>query len=289
MSNQAALFKPLKNLEDTIGECREFIKREHAARECAEAANRQKDEFLIIIAHELRNPMNSIIGWLEMLQGEKLNEPTTKRAIEAIKRGVKLQAKILEDLFDVSRISTGKLRLNLHEIEVAPVLERVLNDFKVLAEAKQIEIKAIFSPNLGRLTADSYRLEQVLWNLLSNAVKFTANGGKIRVTAERQEFHLEIAVSDTGQGIDSKFLPFIFEPFRQAEHSVDERRDGLGLGLSIVRRIIELHGGSIKADSVGCGQGAVFTIRLPENPTAVNEAHQRFRNSSIGDGASGLL
>lgn len=284
-----ALFKPLDKFEDMVGECFEFIRREREARVRAETANRQKDEFLMIVAHELRNPLNLIVGWLELLQYEKLNEQAARRAIESINRGVKRQVKLIEDLLDVSQISNGKLRLNLREIEIAPIFEDVLNDFKVLAEAKQIELEANFAPDLGQLTADSHRLEQVLWNLLANAVKFTAPGGKICVTTERQELHLEITVSDTGQGIDSEFLPFVFEPFRQAEQSAIAKREGLGLGLSIVRRIIELHGGSIEADSAGCGQGAVFTIQLPKKQTAVIEADQHSPIKAVGAAANDLF
>jgi signal transduction histidine kinase len=259
---RAALFKPLEKLEETLGEYFELLKSEREARVRAETANRQKDEFLMIVAHELRNPLNLIAGWLKLLQCEKLNEQAARRAIEAINRGVKRQVSLIEDLLDVSQISNGKLHLNLREIEIAPVLEDILSDFKVLAEAKQIDLETVFASNLGRLTADPYRLEQVLWNLLANAVKFTARGGKICVEAGRQEPYVEITVSDTGRGIDTEFLPFVFEPFRQAERSADAKPEGLGLGLSIVRQIIELHGGSIKADSAGCGHGAVFTIQL---------------------------
>lgn len=267
----ALLFKPFEKFEETLGECSELLTREREARVRAETANRQKDDFLMIVAHELRNSMNSIAGWVELLRHEKLNGPTAKTAIWSINQSVKRQVKLVEDLLDVSQIRHGKFCLSLREIEIVPVLEDVLKNFRLLTEARQIELKAIFAPNLERLTADSHRLEQVLWNLLANAVKFTGDGGKICVTAAQKELHLEISVSDTGQGIDSEFLPFVFEPFRQAGYSANGKRQGLGLGLSIVRQIIELHGGSIKADSGGCGKGSVFTIRLPKKPTTVIE------------------
>lgn len=286
---KAALFKPLDKFEETVGECFEHFTREREARVRAETANRQKDEFLMMVAHELRNSMNSIVGWLELFQSEKLNKPTARQAIESINRSVKRQVKLIEDLLDASQISNGKFRLNLRDIEIVPVFEDVLNDFKVLAEAKQVKLEAIIAPDLGQLTADSHRLEQVLWNLLANAVKFTANGGMICVTAKQKEPHLEITVSDTGRGIDSEFLPFVFEPFRQAEHSASVTREGLGLGLSIVRQIVELHGGSIKADSAGCGKGSVFTIRLPKKPTVFIESSVRSPNKISGVAANDLF
>ena len=278
----ALLFKPFEKFEETLGECSELVTREREARVRAETANRQKDDFLMIVAHELRNSMNSIAGWVELLRHEKLNGPTAKTAIWSINQSVKRQVKLVEDLLDVSQIRHGKFCLSLREIEIVPVLEDVLKNFRLLTEARQIELKAIFAPNLERLTADSHRLEQVLWNLLANAVKFTGDGGKICVTAAQKELHLEISVSDTGQGIDSEFLPFVFEPFRQAGYSANGKRQGLGLGLSIVRQIIELHGGSIKADSGGCGKGSVFTIRLPKKPTTVIESNPRSPNKAAG-------
>lgn len=284
-----SLFKPLEKFEETVGQCFELITREREARVRAETANCQKDEFLMMVAHELRNSMNTVLGWLELLQSEKLNEATARRAVESINRSAKRQAKLIEDLLDVSQISNGKFRLNLREIEIVPVFEDVLNDFEVLAEARQVKVEAVIAPDLGRLTADAHRLEQVLWNLLTNAVKFSADGGKIGVTARKTEPYLEIIVSDTGRGIDSEFLPFVFEPFRQAEHTDNGAREGLGLGLSIVRQIIELHGGSIRADSDGCDRGSVFTIRLPKNPAAFIEPNTHARYKSPGRAPKGLF
>ncbi|HEY8562585.1 MAG TPA: HAMP domain-containing sensor histidine kinase [Pyrinomonadaceae bacterium] len=268
-----ALFEPLEKLQKSLGECFEFFTREREARVRAETISRQKDEDLLIVAHELRNSMNVIAGWLASLQAGKLNKPAAERAIESIDRGVKRQVKIIDDLLDAPGITGGKLRLELREIEVDRFLEGVLSDFKILAAAKRIRLEAVFAPHLGKLTADPQRLDQVLCNLLANAVKFTQPGGKIRIAAARRELHLEITISDTGQGIDSKFLPFVFEPFRKAENS---KWEGLGLGLSIVRRMIDLHGGSIEAESAGCGKGAVFTIRLPADPNALTKTNQHF-------------
>jgi signal transduction histidine kinase len=270
---KVALFKPFEKFEETAGECFELLTREREARVRAETANRKKDEFLMIVAHELRNSMNSIVGWLELLRHEELSGPIARKAIESIDRGVKRQVKLIEDLLDLSQISNGKLRLDLREVEMLPVLEEALNEFKVLAEARQIELEADFGRNLGRLMADSHRLEQVLSNLLANAVKYTEAGGKVCVMAAQEELYLEITVSDTGQGIDSEFLPFVFEPFRQVAHKANGKREGLGLGLSIVRHLIDLHGGTIKADSAGCGKGSMFTIRLPKKPPTAFESN----------------
>jgi signal transduction histidine kinase len=223
------ILEPLNEPEKTDSAGPAFT-REREARIRAEYANRQKDELLLVIAHELRNPLNSIAGWIELLDSEKLTEPMNRRAIQAIRRSAKLQRKIIEDLLD----GNGKMRLDLAEIEIAPLFDNALLDTRLLAEAKKIELDCRIPANLGCLKADFHRLEQVLWNLITNAVKFTPEGGRIRV---------------------------IFEPFRQAENN--GTREGLGLGLAIVYRIIELHGGSIRADSAGGGKGSVFTVWLP--------------------------
>lgn len=272
----AILLKPLNEIECAMCECFEVIKREREARLKAEEADRQKDAFLAIVAHELRNPLHSIVGWLELLRYEKLEEPVARRAIEAINRGVRLQAKIIEDLLDVSRICNGKLRLDLRETEIAPVIESVVGDVRNLASAKQIELELTLAPDLGNLTADAARLEQVLWNLLSNAIKFTPCSGKISVKTKRIDSGIELKVIDTGRGIEPEFLPQIFEPFAQSAPFADGRQNGIGLGLSIVRRIVELHGGKIDAHSAGCNQGATFTIQLPPVSTAVAIENNQF-------------
>ncbi|HEX8289099.1 MAG TPA: HAMP domain-containing sensor histidine kinase [Pyrinomonadaceae bacterium] len=263
----ANLFKPLNDLEGSIRECIEIIKREREARLKAENANRQKDTILAVVAHELRNPLQSISGWLNLLRCGNLDQQNAEFAVEAIERGIKLQTKLIEDLFDAAQITSGKLRLNLREIEISPLISGVLNDLKILAEAKQIEIQAVSPPNLGRLTADAERLEQVLRNLLTNAIKFTPPSGKITVKTNRSKSGIEIEVCDTGRGIDASFLPHLFEPFTQFSRSDETNRNGLGLGLSIVRRIVELHGGNIVAESAGVEQGAIFKVQIPLNPT----------------------
>lgn len=272
---QTILYQPFDELKSKVGECFEIFERERSARIRAENDNRQKDAFLAIVAHELRNPLQSIVGWLELLRCETLEEPTGRRAIEAINRGVRLQTKIIEDLLDVYRITNGKLQLNLCETEIAPLIEGVLGDINNLVEAKRISIEASLAPDLGMLTADTARLEQVLWNLLSNGIKFTPPDGKIWVKAGRTRSGVEISIIDNGRGIESELLPRIFDPFIQSAPFSGGRENGIGLGLSIVRQIVELHGGNIRAESAGCEQGAKFTVRLPcVAPTFAPETSQ---------------
>jgi two-component system CheB/CheR fusion protein len=257
------LFKPLEDLELTIGECLEFITREHEARIEAETANRQKDIFLAMVSHELRNPLHSMIGWIKLLRYGKLEESIAKQAMEAIERSIRAQTRLVNDLVDFSRISNGKLQLELREVEVAPIIENSLNDIQLSAEAKQIQLIRQINPNLGRIKADQQRLEQVMLNLLLNAVKFTPCGGEVKVKAERTVSEVEVKVTDSGRGIDSSFLPFVFDPFSQDNRLDHEKQIGLGLGLSIARQIIEQHGGAMVAESPGLGQGATFCVKFP--------------------------
>ncbi len=259
----AELFKPFEKIECEIGECFKFARRSHESRLEAENAARRKDAFLAAVSHELRNTVHSIGGWVNLLCSGKLDESAAQQAVEAIQRGVRLQTKLVEDLLDASQIGSGRFRLNLRETEITPVIEGVLNDLAVLADAKQIELAATLAPDLGNLTADSERLEQVLWNLVSNAIKFTPPRGKVRVQTKRTDSGIEVQVTDSGRGIDADFLPLIFDPFSQAKPFIGGNQKGLGLGLSIVRQIVELHGGNISASSAGCNQGATFTVQIP--------------------------
>ncbi|HEY9845867.1 MAG TPA: PAS domain S-box protein, partial [Candidatus Caenarcaniphilales bacterium] len=234
-----------------------------AARCAAEAANRLKDEFLATLSHELRTPLNAMVGWTQLLRTRKFNEATTARALETIDRNAKSLAQLIEDLLDVSRIVTGKLRLNVRPVELIPVIEAAINTIRPAAEAKNIRIQKILDPLAGPVSGDPERLQQVVWNLLANAVKFTPKGGRVQVRLERVNSHIEIIVSDTGQGIKAEFLPHIFERFRQADSTITRFHGGLGLGLAIVRQLVELHGGSVHAHSPGEGQGATFMISLP--------------------------
>ncbi|MEH2135310.1 ATP-binding protein [Nostoc sp.] len=236
---------------------------EQAARTEAETANRIKDEFLAVLSHELRSPLNPILGWARLLQTREFHQAEIKKAIATIERNAKLQAQLIEDLLDVSRILQGKLNLNMFPVNIVLVIEAGLETVRLAAEAKNIQIQTMLDASLTHVLGDSGRLQQVIWNLLSNAVKFTPEGGKIAIRLERIDTQAQITVSDTGKGINPEFIPYVFEYFRQADSTTTRRFGGLGLGLAIVRHLIELHGGTIWAESLGEGQGAIFTVRLP--------------------------
>ncbi|MGH9871522.1 MAG: CHASE domain-containing protein [Pyrinomonadaceae bacterium] len=240
-----------------------LLERESKARADAEESNRLKDEFLATVSHELRTPLTAILGWSRMLEGGALAGDMAERAIETISRNARSQAQIIDDILDVSRIITGKLYLELHPVEIAPVLEAAINVVRPTAEAKGIRIEMDFEPKPAAVPGDINRLQQVFWNLLSNAVKFTSANGKVSVRLCHVNSEVEIVVADTGQGINADFLPFVFDRFRQADSTSTRQHGGLGLGLAIARHLVEIHGGSISARSGGKGEGAVFTVRLP--------------------------
>jgi PAS domain S-box-containing protein len=229
----------------------------------AQEANRAKDEFLMTLSHELRTPMTAIVGWSRMLPTMNPSEPIFADAVRAIARSAALQAQLIDDVLDVSRIVSGKLRLKVANVEVEPVLRAALETVRPSANAKRIELVASFGPNLGTATLDPTRLQQIIWNLLTNAVKFTHRGGRVELSAVRTASQLQISVSDTGEGIDPDFLPHVFEAFRQAETPSLRVHGGLGLGLSIVRYLTEAHGGQVFAESAGRDKGARFTLNLP--------------------------
>jgi PAS domain S-box-containing protein len=226
-------------------------------------ANRIKDEFLATLSHELRTPLNAIVGWTRLLRTGRLDERSGARALETIDRNANLQAKLVEDLLDVSRIITGKLRLRIVNVDPISVMEAAINSVRPAADAKSIRVEADLDPAAGLIAADGDRLQQVMWNLLSNAIKFTPAGGHVRLTLRRAAAGLHIRVEDNGAGIDPGFLPFVFDRFRQADSSTTRSHGGLGLGLAIVRHLIELHGGTVHADSEGQGLGARFALTLP--------------------------
>ncbi|MBC1219924.1 response regulator [Nostoc sp. UCD121] len=240
-----------------------LLELEQAARTEAETANRIKDEFLAVLSHELRSPLNPILGWARLLQTREFQPAEIRKAIATIERNAKLQAQLIEDLLDVSRILQGKLNLKMFPVNLILVIEAGLETVRLAAEAKDIQIQTILDASLGQVLGDSDRLQQVIWNLLSNAVKFTPEEGKINIQLERIDSQAQITVSDTGKGINPEFLPHVFEYFRQADGTTTRRFGGLGLGLAIVRHLIELHGGTIWAESLGEGQGAIFRVRLP--------------------------
>ncbi|MBG1258647.1 PAS domain S-box protein [Nostoc commune] len=236
---------------------------EKTARAQAETANRIKDEFLAVLSHELRTPLNPILGWAKLLRTRNFDEATRIRALETIERNAKLQTQLIGDLLDVSRILQGKVRLNLYAVDLKVAIASALETVRLAAEAKSIEIKTVLSNDIGKVLGDSDRLQQVMWNLLSNAVKFTPTEGRVEVRLEQVGLEAQIQVIDTGKGIMLEFLPYVFDYFRQADAKTTRIFGGLGLGLAIVRHIVELHGGTVQAESRGEGQGATFTVRLP--------------------------
>jgi signal transduction histidine kinase/AmiR/NasT family two-component response regulator len=267
LSAQGELLGHVGTLEDITDrkqaeEARAQVIREQVARQEAEAANRMKDEFLATLSHELRTPLNSVLGWARLLRTRSFDEATTARALETIERNAKSQAQLIEDILDVSRIIRGKLHLNLRPIRLAPVIEAAIDSVRPSAEAKSIQLEALLDPLVDLVAGDPDRLQQIVWNLLTNAIKFTPEGGKIEVRSLRVGSHAQIQVSDTGIGISPEFLPYVFDRFRQADSTTTRSHSGLGLGLAIVRHLVELHGGSVYADSAGEGQGSTFTVQL---------------------------
>jgi PAS domain S-box-containing protein len=240
-----------------------LMAREAAARRTAEEANRLKDDFLATVSHELRNPLNSIVGWAGLLRSGKLDEKAVGRAADAILRSAQAQDQIISDLLDVARIVNGRLRLNIRPAQLIEVLESAIDAIRPAAEAKQIHVQALLDPAATPLAGDPDRLRQVFWNLLSNAVKFTSKNGRIQVISQRIDSHIEIVVTDTGIGIEPELLPYVFDRFRQGDSGTNRHSSGLGLGLAIVRHLVELHGGTVRVESKGPGQGASFTVKLP--------------------------
>ncbi|MGV0103530.1 PAS domain-containing protein [Nostoc sp. DSM 114160] len=235
---------------------------EQAARAEAERANRIKDEFLAILSHELRSPLNPILGWTRLLQTRKFSEKKTAEALATIERNAKLQTQLIDDLLDVAKILRGKLSIEAAPVNLAFVIESALDTVNTAALSKSIVLHSVL-PNVGQVSGDSNRLQQIVWNLLSNAIKFTPKGGRVETRLERVDDWVKIIVSDTGKGINPDFLPYIFESFRQEDVSITRKYGGLGLGLAIVRQLVEAHGGTITADSPGEGLGATFTVQLP--------------------------
>ncbi|MDM9379277.1 ATP-binding protein [Chlorogloeopsis sp. ULAP01] len=238
-----------------------ILQREQAAREEAEVANRIKDEFLAVLSHELRSPLNPILGWAKLLLAGKLDEIATRRALETIERNAKLQTQLIEDLLDVSRILQGKMVIS--QVNLATTIEAALETVRLAAQAKGIQIHKNFATDVVIVSGDSARLQQIVWNLLSNAIKFTPSGGRVEIWLECIDSFALITIKDTGKGISSKFLPYVFEYFRQEDGKTTRKFGGLGLGLAIVRHLSELHGGTVKVESQGEGMGAIFRVKLP--------------------------
>jgi len=240
-----------------------LLAREQVLRAEAEELSRLKDEFLATMSHELRTPLNAIFGWITLLRTRRLDEPTQERALETIERNARAQKRLIEDLLDVSRIVTGKVALELVTVDPRRVVEAALETMHPTAQAKGLKILPLLDTNAGTVRGDFARLQQVVCNLLSNAIKFTDSGGHIEVCLARRNDEVEISVTDSGQGIKPEFLPLVFDRFRQEDGSISRRHGGLGLGLAIVRHLVELHAGSVDAQSDGEGEGARFVVRLP--------------------------
>jgi PAS domain S-box-containing protein len=266
----------------------QLLARERVAREEAEIANRAKDEFLAVLSHELRTPLTAMLGWLAIMRGHRLDQKTTEHAIETIERNAQAQAQLIEDLVDVSRIVGGKLNLEVRPINLLPAIKAAIEVVRPAADAKSISIEINCDSSVGPVSGDPARLQQVIWNLLSNAVKFTPKGGTVQVNFQQVESSAEIIIRDTGVGISADFLPHVFERFRQAESAVTRSHRGMGLGLAIVRHLVELHGGTVTAASEGEDQGATFTIWLP---LAASTQHTLATavNFEKGEAANGML
>jgi signal transduction histidine kinase len=249
-----------RRAEDAL---RDALEGEQAARAAAEAANRTKDEFLATLSHELRSPLGAILTWVTLLRSGGVDEGRTTRALEAIERNTRLQAKMIEELLDVSRIISGKMRLDVGLVDLSVVVDAALDSVRPAAQAKAIRLEAITDPTLGPIAGDAARLQQIVWNLLSNAVKFTPRAGRVEIRVEGLDSWAQIRVADTGRGIEPGFLPHIFERFRQADSTSTRSEGGLGLGLAIVRHLVELHGGTVEVRSPGLGAGTTFTVQLP--------------------------
>ncbi len=274
LSGQGELLGYVGTLEDITErkqaeEVRAQVIREQTARQEAEAANRMKDEFLAVLSHELRTPLTSMLGWSKILRSKKLDEKATSRALEAIERNAISQMQLIEDILDVSRIIRGQLRLNVSAVNLLTVTEAALEAVRPLAEPKDIKLNTVLDTSVGSVYGDPARLQQIVWNLLTNAIKFTPKGGMVEVSLsvvcgeEQTHKYAQIQVIDTGIGISSEFLPKVFERFRQADSTTTRSHNGLGLGLAIVRHLVELHKGKIFAESPGTGEGATFTVRIP--------------------------
>jgi signal transduction histidine kinase/CheY-like chemotaxis protein len=257
------LSRYIKERQKAEEERDQLLIREQEARREAEAANRMKDEFLATVSHELRTPITAILGWSHMLLSLQLNESKQLHAIEVIGRNAKMQVQLIDDLLDVSRIITGKLRVEMYPVNLSNVIKAAIESVQTAATARLINIESHTDPSIKHVAGDPERLQQVIWNLLSNAIKFTPQGGTVKVHVEYSDSHARVVVSDTGHGISPEFLPYVFDRFRQADSSITRSHGGLGLGLAIVRHLVELHGGHVYAESAGLGQGTTMYVELP--------------------------
>ena len=258
-----------------------LLVKEQQAREAAEGANRMKDEFLATVSHELRTPLNAILGWARLLNSQELDEEKQKKALKTIERNARAQADLIEDILDVSRIVTGKLSLHVQVVNLQSVIDAALDTVRPAAESKQLELVARPAPALSGMMGDADRLQQVIWNLLANAIKFTPRGGRVELFVEEAGGSVTLGVRDSGEGIAPELQPHVFDRFRQADSSSTRSHSGLGLGLAIVRHLVELHGGTVEVASEGKGKGATFRVRLPLRIDAVEALHEGPRCSPV--------
>jgi PAS domain S-box-containing protein len=240
-----------------------LLESERAARAAAERLIEMKDQFLATLSHELRTPLSAILGWSQVLRRGNRSDADVQRGLETIERNARMQTRLIEDLLDMSRIASGKMRLDVQSVSPAAFVDAAVETVRPEAEAKRVALDVVCAPDVGTIPGDAARLQQVVWNLLSNAIKFTPSGGRVAVFLRRHASGVEIRVTDTGTGIPPQFLAHLFERFRQADASTTRRYGGLGLGLSIVKSLVEMHGGSVQAQSAGEGQGATFIVQLP--------------------------
>lgn len=281
----------LKQIEAAETERTSLWESERAAHAEAERAGRMKDEFLATLSHEIRTPLNAILGWTHILGKSGQHDDDVAKGLAVIERNAKAQSQIVADLLDMNRIINGKVRLEVQRIGLVPIVQAAVDTMIPAAEAKGIHLQVVFDHTSGVVSGDAERLQQVFWNLLSNAVKFTPKGERVRVSLERVNSHFEVKVADTGEGIDAKFLPHVFDRFRQADGSTTRTHGGLGLGLAIVKQLVELHGGSVRASSPGPGKGSTFVVSLPRAPgrgeeTTVRERRQPVRETAKTSAAS---
>jgi PAS domain S-box-containing protein len=263
----------------------QLLASERAARGAAEHASRMKDEFLATLSHELRTPLNAILGWSQILKRLPRDHEEMQQGLDTIERNARIQTKLIEDLLDMSRIISGKLRLDVQRLMPLACIEAAIETVQPSAEAKGIRLEQMLDPMAGPIAGDPNRLQQVVWNLLSNAVKFTPRGGKVRVVLERVNSQIDISVADTGQGIRPEFLPFVFDRFRQADATTTRWHGGLGIGLSIVKQLVELHGGTVRVESAGEGKGTTFVVTLPLSAVYARDDGSQWRHPSCSQGA----
>ena len=266
----------------------QLLVRAERARADAEAANRIKDEFLATLSHELRTPLTSLLGWACVLRDENRDENLINQGLEAIERNARVQAQLIDDLLDVSRIVSGKLHLNVRPLEMSFVVQAAINVVLPAAEAKGLILHYWAQPGLGAVSADPARMQQIIWNLLSNAVKFTPRGGAIKVRLDQEDSYAKVTINDTGLGIEPEFLPIVFDRFRQADSSTTRNYGGLGLGLAIVRHLVELHGGTVRADSEGAGRGATFSVLFPLLPERAKAMQPALSGEMLSPGPDSL-